>query len=66
MGRTGCEQLVDENYAVYTYPLPLLKELNIVDTPGTNAIIRHHEQLDGRVHSSERPGSVHSPPPIIL
>ncbi|HEY6072684.1 MAG TPA: dynamin family protein, partial [Anaerolineales bacterium] len=28
-----------------TYPLPLLKELNIVDTPGTNAIIRHHERL---------------------
>jgi tRNA U34 5-carboxymethylaminomethyl modifying GTPase MnmE/TrmE len=26
-------------------PLPLLKELNIVDTPGTNAIIRRHERL---------------------
>ena len=37
--------MVDENFAVYTYPLPLLKELNIVDTPGTNAIIRHHERL---------------------
>ena len=31
--------------AVYSYPLPLLRELNIVDTPGTNAIIRQHERL---------------------
>jgi hypothetical protein len=37
--------VVDENFAILTHPLPLLKELNIVDTPGTNAIIRHHEQL---------------------
>lgn len=39
------EQIVDENFAIYTYPLPLLKELNIVDTPGTNAVIRYHERL---------------------
>ena len=44
-GEQAAEQVVDESFAVYTYPLPLLKELNIVDTPGTNAIIRHHEQL---------------------
>jgi small GTP-binding protein len=44
-GEQAAEQVVDENFAVYTYPLPLLKELNIVDTPGTNAIIRHHERL---------------------
>ncbi|MFO7583179.1 MAG: dynamin family protein [Anaerolineales bacterium] len=44
-GETAAERIVDESFAVYTYPLPLLKELNIVDTPGTNAIIRHHEQL---------------------
>ena len=44
-GEQVAEQVVDENFAVYTYPLPLLKELNIVDTPGTNAIIRHHERL---------------------
>jgi hypothetical protein len=37
--------VVDEDFAIYTYPLPLLKELNIVDTPGTNAIIRRHERL---------------------
>src|SRR5512140_2208670 len=39
------EQMMDENFAIYTYPLQLLKELNIVDTPGTNAVIRHHERL---------------------
>jgi small GTP-binding protein len=44
-GDGPAEQVVDENFAVYTYPLPLLKELNIVDTPGTNAVIRHHERL---------------------
>ena len=44
-GESAAERIVDESFAVYTYPLPLLKELNIVDTPGTNAIIRHHEQL---------------------
>src|SRR5450759_737905 len=44
-GEQAAEQVVDENFAIYTYPLPLLKELNIVDTPGTNAIIRQHERL---------------------
>jgi len=44
-GEQATEQVVDENFTIYKYPLPLLKELNIVDTPGTNAIIRHHEQL---------------------
>jgi small GTP-binding protein len=44
-GKQAAEEVVDENFAIYTYPLPLLKELNIVDTPGTNAIIRHHERL---------------------
>ncbi|MGA9532106.1 MAG: dynamin family protein [Anaerolineales bacterium] len=39
------EQVVDEGFGILTYPLPLLKELNIVDTPGTNAVIRHHERL---------------------
>jgi small GTP-binding protein len=44
-GETSTQQIMDEGFAVYTYPLPLLKELNIVDTPGTNAIIRQHERL---------------------
>jgi len=44
-GEQAAEQIVDENFSIYTYPLDLLKELNIVDTPGTNAVIRHHERL---------------------
>ena len=44
-GERPAEQVVDESFAVYAYPLPLLKELNIVDTPGTNAVIRQHERL---------------------
>src|SRR5512132_3602038 len=39
------ERVVDEGYAVFTSPLPLLRQVNIVDTPGTNAVIRHHERL---------------------
>ncbi|MCC7361993.1 MAG: dynamin family protein [Anaerolineales bacterium] len=39
------ESVVDEGFAVFTHPLPLLRELNIVDTPGTNAVIRRHERL---------------------
>jgi small GTP-binding protein len=30
---------------VTTYPAEVLRQLTIVDTPGTNAVIRHHEQL---------------------
>ncbi|HJS17665.1 MAG TPA: dynamin family protein [Anaerolineales bacterium] len=44
-GEKPSEQIGDENFSIYTYPLPLLKELNIVDTPGTNAVIRYHERL---------------------
>lgn len=44
-GEKVSEQVVDGNFSIYTYPLPLLKELNIVDTPGTNAVIRYHERL---------------------
>ncbi|RMF46956.1 MAG: GTP-binding protein, partial [Anaerolineae bacterium] len=31
-----------------TAPLPILKELSIVDTPGTNAIVREHEVITSR------------------
>ena len=31
--------------AIITAPVPLLENLNIVDTPGTNAIFREHERL---------------------
>jgi small GTP-binding protein len=44
-GETVSEQIVDEGFAIVTHPLSLLKELNIVDSPGTNAINRQHERL---------------------
>lgn len=34
-----------DGIAVLSYPLDLLHELNFVDTPGTNAVIRAHETL---------------------
>ena len=39
--RVAFESAVD----VYTAPVELLEEINIVDTPGTNAIHREHETL---------------------
>jgi small GTP-binding protein len=44
-GEAVKESVVDEAFATFTHPLPLLRELNIVDTPGANAVIRHHERL---------------------
>jgi small GTP-binding protein len=40
------ERLVREMHLhVVTAPVPLLREIHIVDTPGTNAIIREHEAI---------------------
>jgi small GTP-binding protein len=39
------EQLREAFLLERTHPAELLRELNIVDTPGTNAIIRRHEEL---------------------
>lgn len=57
---------VDRNgAAIIAAPVPLLEDLNIVDTPGTNAIFREHERLTSEfvpqadlvlfVTSSDRP-----------
>lgn len=37
--------VLDENLHVLTAPANLLAEISIVDTPGTNAIIREHEEI---------------------
>jgi small GTP-binding protein len=39
------EQLREAYLLERTHPADVLRELNIVDTPGTNAIIRRHEEL---------------------
>lgn len=44
-GEHVAEKIVDEDYSVVTHPRDLLQQVNIVDTPGTNAVLRHHERL---------------------
>jgi small GTP-binding protein len=39
------ETVTDGGLRMVTAPVELLRDLQIVDTPGTNAIIREHEQL---------------------
>jgi len=39
------EKIEDEGFAVVTYPMLLLKQLSVVDSPGSNALIRKHERL---------------------
>ncbi|HEY1011878.1 MAG TPA: dynamin family protein [Herpetosiphonaceae bacterium] len=44
-GEEISDRLIEDFLLERTYPSPVLGELNIVDTPGTNAIIRRHEEL---------------------
>ncbi|HEU4451426.1 MAG TPA: dynamin family protein, partial [Longimicrobium sp.] len=39
------DELLEAYLLERTHPAPLLADLNIVDTPGTNAVIREHEEL---------------------
>jgi small GTP-binding protein len=38
-------QVANQNVHILSLPAPLLEEISIVDTPGTNAVIREHEQI---------------------
>jgi small GTP-binding protein len=44
-GETHDRQAANQNLHILTLPAPLLEEISIVDTPGTNAVIREHEQI---------------------
>jgi small GTP-binding protein len=44
-GTDVSEQLREAYLLERTHPADVLREINIVDTPGTNAIIRRHEEL---------------------
>jgi small GTP-binding protein len=44
-GETSQPSLVEEGHTLMLFPVDLLSELSIVDTPGTNAVIRQHEEL---------------------
>ena len=44
-GETASREVKDSNLHVITAPAPILRDIHIVDTPGTNAIIREHEAI---------------------
>jgi small GTP-binding protein len=44
-GETLDHQVREPALHVITAPVPLLREIHIVDTPGTNAVIREHERI---------------------
>ncbi|PDW04010.1 dynamin family protein [Candidatus Viridilinea mediisalina] len=44
-GDEVASELRSSGLRVTTFPADVLRQLTIVDTPGTNAVIRHHEQL---------------------
>ncbi|MCA1650192.1 MAG: dynamin family protein [Acidobacteria bacterium] len=44
-GETVAREVREPNLHIITAPVPLLREIHIVDTPGTNAIIREHETI---------------------
>jgi small GTP-binding protein len=44
-GDTLDRQVREPALHVVTAPVPLLRDIHIVDTPGTNAIIREHERI---------------------
>jgi small GTP-binding protein len=44
-GPAVTENLLEAYLLERTHPADVLREINIVDTPGTNAIIRRHEEL---------------------
>jgi small GTP-binding protein len=44
-GETQEQRLLEEGVWSITAPVDILREINLVDTPGTNAIIRRHEAI---------------------
>ncbi len=41
-------KVVNEHFKIIKQPVSILKEIAIVDTPGTNAIIEHHQEITER------------------
>src|SRR5688500_6607234 len=48
-GKAAPPEAIGDNMYLYHYPLDLLRDLHIVDTPGTNSIERMEEEI-GRAH----------------
>lgn len=47
-GEEELRKVIDRNQQILFLPVEYLKEISIVDTPGTNAIIREHEILTSK------------------
>ena len=47
-GETQTEQMLPDGIIARTFPADFLDEITLVDTPGTNAIVREHEALTQR------------------
>src|SRR3712207_141231 len=47
-GEAGQEDTTADGVIVHRHPAPFLREINVVDTPGTNAIVREHEVISQR------------------
>ncbi|MBX6342082.1 MAG: dynamin family protein, partial [Thermomicrobiaceae bacterium] len=47
-GPAGQEEVSVDGIVQHAYPADFLRDVNLVDTPGTNAIIREHEALSQR------------------
>ncbi len=44
-GESETKTILSESIESLTLPTPYLKDISIVDTPGTNAVIREHEEI---------------------
>jgi small GTP-binding protein len=44
-GEPGPSEYIRENVQALRYPVEILREMHIVDTPGTNAVLRQHETI---------------------
>lgn len=47
-GEPGEDETTPDGVIIHRHPAPFLREINIVDTPGTNAIIREHAVISQR------------------
>ncbi len=44
-GETSQQEVQDSRVRVFIEPIEILRQINIVDTPGTNAVIREHQTI---------------------
>lgn len=47
-GKEESVENVNDHYTRITQPVDILKEIAIVDTPGTNSIVEHHQEITER------------------